>query len=322
MMEIKKVEPIQGEERGGFYVQPMMKRAWLAQLEILKEIDALCRRHHIRYFAQWGTLLGAVSDHGFIPWDDDMDFAMLRKDYERFQYYAENELPMGWRILKVNPTLIRVVNSVEICLEQEFLDKYHGCPYIMGVDFFAMDDLPSDKTEQEILANLFEAVSNLHRHWDTFEEDCKKQGVTGENKWERLKEIEELTGYHFDQKIPVREQLYNLGDHIAAMYWDMGYEEVTFVPRLYDQPDYHIPKSCFDRIIEIPFENTTIPVLEDYDLLLRLKFGDDYMTPLQVKANHDYPFFRDQIKILRNYFERHGKALPEFFDMDLEQEDE
>lgn len=298
-------------------MQPLVRRAWLAQLEVLKEVDALCRRHQIRYFAHWGTLLGAVRHRGFIPWDDDMDFAMLRKDYERFRYVAEKELPVGWRVIKVDPALIRVVNSREICLEQEFLDKYHGCPYIMGVDIFAMDDFPPDKTEQRILANLFEAVSDLHGHWDTFEEDCREQEVSGEDKWERLREIEELTGCCLDPALPIKEQLYDLGDHIAAMYWDMEYEEVTCVPWLYNRPEYHIPRSCLARTLEMPFENTTVPVPEDYDRLLRLCYGENYMTPFRERGGHDYPFFRDQIKLLQSWFESQGMPMPEFFNMEL-----
>ena len=113
-----------------------------------------------------------------------------------------------------------------------------------------------------------------------------------------------------------------MADRIAAMYWEMEYNDVTYVPRLFDQPEYRIPRFCFDRIIEVPFEHTTIPILEDSDLLLRLKFGDDYMTPARVSSNHDYPFFKDQIKLLRNYFAEQGKTMPEFFDMVLEEEDD
>ena len=78
------MECVQGEVRDGYYVQPMMKRIWAVQLDMLKEIDRICRRHHVNYYGWFGTLLGAVRHHGFIPWDDDLDLAMLREDYERF----------------------------------------------------------------------------------------------------------------------------------------------------------------------------------------------------------------------------------------------
>ena len=84
------------EVRDGFYVPALIKRSWAAQLELLGEIAAVCRRHHIRWFAMWGTLLGAVRHGGFIPWDDDLDIGMLRDDYNRFMSVAKQELPEGY----------------------------------------------------------------------------------------------------------------------------------------------------------------------------------------------------------------------------------
>ena len=75
---------LEGEIRNSFYVESMMKKVWAAQLEVLHEIDRICKKHNITYFADWGTLLGAVRHKGFIPWDDDMDITMKRQDYIKF----------------------------------------------------------------------------------------------------------------------------------------------------------------------------------------------------------------------------------------------
>ena len=78
------------EERCGFTIEPMMKSVWAAQLEVLEKIDRICKENGIKYFADWGTLLGAVRHKGFIPWDDDMDICMLRPDYLRFIQVIDN----------------------------------------------------------------------------------------------------------------------------------------------------------------------------------------------------------------------------------------
>lgn len=85
-----------GEEREGFYVEEKMKRAWAAQMEVLTELDRICKKEGIRYFAESGTLLGAVRHKGFIPWDDDIDIAMTRDAYHKLFQAAPRELPKGW----------------------------------------------------------------------------------------------------------------------------------------------------------------------------------------------------------------------------------
>ena len=87
-----------GEYREGFFVEEKMKRAWAAEMEVLKEIDRICNAHGIQYFADSGTLLGAVRHKGFIPWDDDIDIAMKREDYQKFLAVAPKELPERWRL--------------------------------------------------------------------------------------------------------------------------------------------------------------------------------------------------------------------------------
>ena len=63
----------EAEEREGFFVSSMMKRYWAAQLKVLSDVARVCKKHNIRWFADCGTLLGAVRHGGYIPWDDDLD---------------------------------------------------------------------------------------------------------------------------------------------------------------------------------------------------------------------------------------------------------
>lgn len=66
-----------------------LREIQLASLEILKVIDSICRANGFRYYLAYGTLIGAVRHHGFIPWDDDIDIQMPRPDYDLFLQYFD-----------------------------------------------------------------------------------------------------------------------------------------------------------------------------------------------------------------------------------------
>ena len=144
------------EVRDGFYVASVIKRIWAAQLEVLEDIDKVCKKHHIRYFAEWGTLLGAVRHKGFIPWDDDLDIGMLREDYEKFKKVAQRELPSVYGILnfenmqyddETHDYMTRVYSGRQIRIDAEYLNKFHGSPFVVGVDVFPLDYLSGNEAD-------------------------------------------------------------------------------------------------------------------------------------------------------------------------------
>ena len=68
----------------GEYEPQVLEKLHSVELLMLKDFMKLCDDNNIEYFAISGTAIGAVRHQGFIPWDDDIDVALLRKDYERF----------------------------------------------------------------------------------------------------------------------------------------------------------------------------------------------------------------------------------------------
>ncbi len=280
------------EVREGFYVSGIMKRAWAAQLEVLEEIDKVCRKHNITWYAYAGTLLGAVRHGGYIPWDDDMDIMMFRKDFERFREFARDELPQGYVIMSMHEEepfyeyQMRIANSHELSLNKAFTEKYHQCSFVIGIDIFPIDNLAPSEEEEEKRRELarvcmYTAGSITPENEDTEETKCI------------LSRLEDLCDVRFDDKKPLKQQLYELTEKIFCLY--NRFESADVAVMCYWVKD-HIEKfslSWFQEVTMLPFEAATLPAPILYDEVLRSEY-DDYMKIVKGGGDHNYPFFRRQ----------------------------
>ena len=88
----------------GEYDQKTLKKLQAVEFEVFQKFQQICRKYDLPYFAAGGTAIGAVRHKGFIPWDDDIDVCMLRKDYERFLDVAPQELGDGFDLLTIENT--------------------------------------------------------------------------------------------------------------------------------------------------------------------------------------------------------------------------
>ena len=116
------------------------------QLEIYDAIAKICEKHSIRYTAVAGTVLGAVRHNGYIPWDDDFDIAMPRKDYEKFIEKAKDELDDRFFLqnYETEPTCINYFTKVRrngtlFVQESDVSVNMHKGIF---VDIFPLDNLP------------------------------------------------------------------------------------------------------------------------------------------------------------------------------------
>lgn len=82
---------LEPETRNDYFISSEMKKVWQVELILLKKLLEVCEKYNLKVFAEGGTLLGAIRERGFIPWDDDIDVAMLREDYDKLQDIALNE---------------------------------------------------------------------------------------------------------------------------------------------------------------------------------------------------------------------------------------
>lgn len=286
------------EVREGFYITGAMKRAWAAQLEVLEEIDKVCRKHNIRWFADCGTLLGAVRHGGYIPWDDDMDICMLRPDYIKFNQVAKQDLPEEFVVLNLNNTeepyleyLTRVTNGHRLNFDSDYLEKYHDCPYATGIDIFVLDYIAEDEEEEKerkALATLIMAAG------DEIEED--NSNVDGYR--DVLNQIEELCLVEFDYTKCIKQQLFQAGEKIFSLYAGKGGSHVALMPYWVYFDNHLYPAEYFNTTVMVPFEITKLPAPAAYDGVLQIEYGD-YMKIVKSGGIHDYPFFINQENYLK-----------------------
>ncbi len=293
------------EERDGFTIPSFMKHAWAAQLEMLALVDKICIENDISYFADWGTLLGAVRHKGYIPWDDDIDLCMMRSDVERFAEVVGNYEGIELSNIFNNPNhgmrANRVSNKVTFSVDRSDYKRYHGFPFSAGLDIFIIDYVPRDKKLEEEWVEATRICSGIinSREWLSTHSPMD-EGYAGQVKAVRsaIRDLERICNIQFSEENPTDQEILILAEEISGLYSDEDSDYLTQIACLGVGMPYYIPKDTYRKSIRVPFENTTIPISENYDELLRLKYGDNYMTPINQGSGHDYPFYDRLIRAI------------------------
>lgn len=295
---------LEDEVRSGYYVPGEMKAAWAVQLDVLEQIDRICKKYNITYYAEFGTLLGAVRHNGCIPWDDDFDISMKRQDLAKFIAVCREELPEEYAFLSFreeNPEywqfIYRVINMDKMSTKKVDLERNHGLVYTGGIDIFCLDNEPTDETGGKILGILASFVQTVAGLLDN--PDIKFEAIVP-----GIKSIEDLTGQKIDREANIKQQLYVLTDNLFAMYSGDESDYITIMPNWIDSDhQYKFPKSYYDDVVWMPFENTKVPVPVGYDFILRQKYGD-YMRLVKASGSHDYPYYNKQEAVFKEVGEK------------------
>ena len=281
------------EVQDGFYVPGIMKRAWASKMELLSEIDKICKKWGISYYAGFGTLLGAVRHKGFIPWDDDIDIMMQRPDFERFSQVIQDELKEGMYYISMETVKDRLNFTTAVCVEppllfSENLRKYHEFPYSNSVDIFFLDELAKDPEDEEFRKNIINIFSILIY-------DLKQKREKTELFQSNLTKLEELLEIHFDRNSSIEGQIYEILNQIFREFDGEGGEELVSYPDYYSGVTSPFPKAALGKAKWLPFHNMTIPVPEDYDTVLRAFYGD-YSKREKKGDSHSYSSFKGKDK--------------------------
>lgn len=295
------------EVRDGFEIPAMMKRAWVAQMEVLHVVAGVCKNNEIRYFADGGTLLGAVRHKGMIPWDDDIDICVVREEYNRLIQVLPKALPHGFVVAGMYADSerlqkaafvphLRVIADETLWNFNDYMRYFHGFPYQrVGIDIFPMDYISRDIGITNVQKQIIRFGIGTLRDWNKLEEN----GMLDEY----VNGFQKLCNVSFGNVNNVKNYMWKIIDKISSISYREEADYITNIFYWLDNDNYKMKKECYDYTIELPFENMNIVAPEMYDEVLRAEYGD-YMVPVKGAADHDYPFYghmeSELIKQIRN----------------------
>ena len=258
-----------------------LRKLQLKELESLIYFDAFCKKHELRYYLLGGCVIGAVRHGGFIPWDDDIDLIMPRRDYERMlKLWKQNESGDRFLMLKTDgkvftgnsfATLIDT-SATMVKENQKDIDVPHG----IVTDIFPMDGCPDGKLQRYI--QYYHAM--MYSLFIT-EFVPEKHGT-----------IIKLVSSLLLKLVPSRDRrtkIWQKHERKMTKYAFNTHEKCT---ELCAGPHYMLnkyPHAAFAEAEYHDFEGLSMPLPKGYDTYLKMAFGDYMALPPEDKQvpHHD-----------------------------------
>lgn len=165
MVELRSIDLpedyLKEEMRDGFLVDEKRKQVWAVELDLFSKFVTICSKYKLKYYADAGTLLGAVRHNGFIPWDDDMDFVMFRDDYDKLCQVGEKEFNYPYCFQTENADFgsirghIQIRNSCTTGILLKDIGKNHKVNQGIFIDIFPIDNLPCASERKDFWRELY-----------------------------------------------------------------------------------------------------------------------------------------------------------------------
>lgn len=264
-------------------------------LEIFKCIDEICRENNIRYYAIGGTCLGAVRHNGFIPWDDDMDIAMPRPDFERFFEIAPQKMPAHLKVIAKHDAAtygnffykIHDITSTFIeSKDENEPSRYKG----VYIDVMPLDGLPACWINRMLhfLKLRINGKLNYIRIYGLKPEEARNW------LWMLIKRgVDQKPYYYYFEKREDLLKKYKFDKSKYSCYgWSRRCRKIMFLVE--DFRDY----------VLIPFESSEMRCPKGYGHFLEIMFGDYMKLPPEEKRN-SHAMFVDLERPYK-YYQEHG----------------
>lgn len=244
---------------------------------LAEEVKRICDSNNIKYSLTGGSMLGAIRHKGFIPWDDDMDIAMLREEYNRFLKACETQLGSAFEIQTMDNDSNYFLGFAKIILKDTYLVQYchEKTKQKKGifVDVFPLDNVPE---------NINDRRKQKHRTYLLIKMLARKGKVGIEDKNSILKFIV----FHIIDFMNIFFSMKNLKIKLFKSMTKFNCQKTELVCNMggyYGYEKETTYRKYFEDTMKISFENTTFSVIKEYDAYLEGVYGDYMKLPPEEK---------------------------------------
>lgn len=259
----------------------VLRRLQLTELEILRELDRVCRKHNLRYYVVGGTLIGAVRHKGFIPWDDDIDVSMPRKDFDKLCKIAKEEFSGDFFLQTRKTEKNCYFYYAKLRKNGTYFgeDKFEHTTLHKGIfmDIFPLDYIPKNKALQKIFFRGFSLLTGFI---------CSKEKTT-EFLYKNMS-LPFIVIFRLLQCILPKCLLLAMRSFIGKISNALADKSLlASLSGFHGYPGEIAPEKWWGEGCDIEFEGLTVRAPSEYHTLLTHMFGD-YMQlpPEEERINH------------------------------------
>lgn len=245
--------------------------------DILCVIDDICTKYDIQYSLDGGSMLGAVRHQGFIPWDDDIDIIINRKDYRKLYDALKSDLPSYYKVIDPKDYSPYFFDFVPRVVDTRYCwhtptdedEKYNNLQNYLCVDIFCQSYTPKSNLATKMLILKHKILYGMAMQYRV-KKDLGKYSFMDKAK---------VCVLNFIGKFFSLDKIYDMQAKLSDKYINKKSDKTIVVNTIMQNFDIVYDSESFSDTVRVKFGDRDIPIYKGYHSILTLEYGADYMTP-------------------------------------------